>query len=117
MKCPKCNVEMLDLLTEDLCPKCTKRLPLTIVCDGGVVYCGGGREEPCAETRLREFLEQLCVSFPHFSPPLSASTESAAVNPEKLTALIEAELQRLIMENCREAPSSKTSREMKESEA
>jgi hypothetical protein len=97
---------MLEFYTENVCGTCGYRLPLTIVCDGGVVYCGGGIEEPCAETRLREFLEQLCVSFPHFSPPLSATAESATVDPDKLTALIEAELQRLMMENCREAPSA-----------
>jgi hypothetical protein len=131
---------MLEFYTENVCGSCGKRLPLTIISVYGEVNCGGGI---AAETQLREFLEQLCVS----SPLVLSSTpaESAAVSPEKLTALIEAELQRLMMENCREAPSAsqlgpqlatakatlrpppangcspethlKTSREMKESEA
>jgi hypothetical protein len=101
MKCPKCKTEMLEFYTENVCGSCGKRLPLTIISVYGEVYCGGGID---AEVLLREFLEQLCVS----SPLVLSSTpaESAAVNPEKLTTLIEAELRRLMMEGCQQAPSS-----------
>jgi hypothetical protein len=92
---------MLEFYTENVCGTCGKRLPLTIISVYGEVYCGGGID---AETQLREFLEQLCVS----SPLVLSSTlaESATVNPDKLTTLIEAELQRLMMEDCEHAPSA-----------
>jgi hypothetical protein len=92
---------MLEFYTENVCGTCGYRLPLTIISVYGVVNCGGGKG---AEEVVADFLRKRVSSPPPISN--SAPADSATVNPVKLTTLIEAELRRLMMEGCRQAPSS-----------
>jgi hypothetical protein len=103
MKCSKCNVGMLEFYDEWICGSCGKRLPLTIISVYGVVNCGGGKG--AEDSLLREFLSEYVSLLP--SPiSNSAPADSATADPVKLTTLIEAELRRLMMEGCQQAPSS-----------
>jgi hypothetical protein len=92
---------MLEFYDEWICRSCGKRLPLTIISVYGVVNCGGGKG---AEEVFADFLRKRVSSPPPISN--SAPADSATVNPVKLTTLIEAELQRLMMEGCEHAPSA-----------